>query len=132
MNAISGPLKGDGVVPVPFFRTTARRQPKVRTRRKTRDDRLRDRLTAAISGLVDLLDALEGDPDLEDENEHGGDVQDEPHGDPYEDDEEDGSSEPWLGSLDDRINQIGLYGQSGTGGDLEQDAGAEGELENAS
>lgn len=43
-----------------------------------------------IGGLIDLLDAMDGDADLEDgadlevENEHGGDVQDEPH-DPEED-----------------------------------------------
>lgn len=32
-----------------------------------------------IGGLIDLLDAMDGDTDLEVENEHGGDVQDEPH-----------------------------------------------------
>ena len=37
-----------------------------------------------IGGLIDLLDAMDGDADLEVENEHGGDVQDEPH-DPEED-----------------------------------------------
>jgi hypothetical protein len=37
-----------------------------------------------IGGLIDLLDAMDGDTDLEVENEHGGDIQDEPH-DPEED-----------------------------------------------
>lgn len=37
-----------------------------------------------IGSLIDLLDAMDGDTDLEVENEHGGDIQDEPH-DPEED-----------------------------------------------
>jgi len=37
-----------------------------------------------IGGLIDLLDAMDGDTDLEVENERGGDIQDGPH-DPEED-----------------------------------------------
>ncbi|MGU3387739.1 hypothetical protein ACLBYG_24750 [Methylobacterium sp. D53M] len=50
----------------------------------------RTEVEGLIGGLIDLLDAMDGDADLEDgadleaENEHGGDVQDEPH-DPEED-----------------------------------------------
>jgi hypothetical protein len=41
----------------------------------------RRRLEAKIEELISLLDLVDGDPDLEDENEHGGDIQDEPHDD---------------------------------------------------
>jgi hypothetical protein len=40
---------------------------------------LRRRIADRIEADIALLDALDGDPDQEDENEHGGDVQDEPH-----------------------------------------------------
>lgn len=48
-------------------------------------------LESWIEDMIRLLDQMDGDPDLEDdeiedENEHGGDVQDEPH-DPSDDDE---------------------------------------------
>ncbi|MBA8843974.1 hypothetical protein FHW02_002026 [Ochrobactrum sp. RH1CCR137] len=48
-------------------------------------------LESWIEDMIRLLDQMDGDPDLEDdeiedENEHGGDVQDEPH-DPSADDE---------------------------------------------
>ena len=45
---------------------------------------LRRRIADRIEADLALLDALDGDPDLENENEHGGDIQDEPH-DPEED-----------------------------------------------
>ncbi|GJE52534.1 hypothetical protein GOFOIKOB_5607 [Methylobacterium tardum] len=45
---------------------------------------LRRRIADRIEADIALLDALDGDTDLEDENEHGGDIQDEPH-DPEED-----------------------------------------------
>ena len=40
---------------------------------------LRRRIADRIEADIALLDALDVDPDLEDENEHGGDIQDEPH-----------------------------------------------------
>ena len=51
-------------------------------RQRIRD--LRRRIADRIEADLALLDALDGDPDLEVENEHGGDIQDEPH-DPEED-----------------------------------------------
>lgn len=73
----------------------------------------RRRLEAKIEELIELLDLLDGDCDLEpyladtypadadreEENEHGGDIQDEPHDDLYE-----GNDEPSLGWS----NPIGL------------------------
>lgn len=72
------------------------------------DGATRQHLEDVIENLVALLDKLDGDPDLEpylageywgtggddreDENEHGGDVQDEPH-----DQIDEGSDEPLLG-----------------------------------
>jgi hypothetical protein len=55
---------------------------------------LRRRIADRIEADIALLDALAGDADLEAENEHGGDVQDEPH-DPEEDmgaEEDEGSA----------------------------------------
>lgn len=43
------------------------------------DRELRRRIAERIEADIALLDALDGDCDSEDENEHGGDVQDEPH-----------------------------------------------------
>lgn len=68
-----------------------------------RGDDLRQRIEEAIGRLIAFLDAIDGDenlePDLadtaddrEEENEHGGDVLDEPH-----DDQEQGDREPSLG-----------------------------------
>ena len=50
----------------------------------------RKRLEAKIEELISLLDLVDGDPDIEEENEHGGDVQDAPH-------DEDVDCEPELG-----------------------------------
>lgn len=36
-------------------------------------------LEDAVERLLRILDAIDGDPDLEDEDEHGGDIVDEPH-----------------------------------------------------
>ena len=55
-----------------------------------------------IGGLIDILDAMDGDSDLEVENEHGGDIQDEPH-DPEED----------MGAEEDE-GRIGLVAFDGT------------------
>ena len=52
----------------------------------------RAELEGRIQELIELLDLLDGDPDIEDENEHGGDIQDEPH-----DDVDQGDAEPTLG-----------------------------------
>lgn len=59
--------------------------------------RLRNRMADAIEHLIAAMDALDGDlevepsDDREDENEHGGDVNDEPHDDDVE-------AEPSLGA----------------------------------
>lgn len=63
---------------------------------------LRRRIADRIEADLALLDALDGDTDLEAENEHGGDVQDEPH-----DVEEDMGAEEDEGSF-------GLLGFDGT------------------
>lgn len=92
----------------------------------------------AIERLIAMLDAMDGDPDLEDgrddepslgwteawggrgyvacrdddgadredENEHGGDISDEPHDATDEGDE--GDDEPWLGRLE-TAGQLGSY-----------------------
>ena len=39
----------------------------------------RHALEEAIERLLRILDAMDGDPDLEIEDEHGGDIVDEPH-----------------------------------------------------
>lgn len=39
----------------------------------------RQTLEEAIERLLRILDAMDGDPDLELEDEHGGDIVDEPH-----------------------------------------------------
>ena len=52
----------------------------------------RQRIEAKIDELIEMLDLLDGDPDLEEENEHGGDILDVPH-----DDLDQGDSEPNLG-----------------------------------
>lgn len=44
----------------------------------------RKALAAAIETLIDVLDVIDGDPDLEDDDPAGGNVTDEPH-DPHED-----------------------------------------------
>ena len=67
----------------------------------------RRRIEAIIEDLVKLLDFIDGDPDLEDdetedENEHAGDVLDEPHDDACE-------AEPWLGWTEDRLDQTFPY-----------------------
>jgi hypothetical protein len=71
-------------------------------------------LAATIERLIALLDALDGDPDLEpwlgsgddreDENEHGGDIVDELH-----DDCDEGNGEPWLGRLETVSQAAGTY-----------------------
>jgi hypothetical protein len=54
-------------------------------RQRIRD--LRRRIADRIEADIALLDALDGDTDLQEENEHGGDIQDKPH-DPEEDAED--------------------------------------------
>lgn len=57
-------------------------------------ERMRAFIADRIEAMIALMDRLDGDPDFEDghdleaENEHGGDVQDEPH-DPEEDRDDD-------------------------------------------
>ena len=62
----------------------------------------RNEVEDLIGSLSDLLDAMDGDTDLEVENEHGGDIQDEPH-DPEED----------MGAEEDE-GRIGLVAFDGT------------------
>lgn len=67
-----------------------------------------------IERLIAILDTLDADPDLEpwlgsgddreDENEHGGDIVDEPH-----DDRDEGNDEPWLGRLETLHQGGGTY-----------------------
>ncbi|RWX74428.1 hypothetical protein EPK99_24915 [Neorhizobium lilium] len=52
----------------------------------------RERLEAKIEELIGLLDLLDGDPDIEEENEHGGNILDVPH-----DAIDEGNDEPTLG-----------------------------------
>lgn len=45
----------------------------------TLDNRDRTSIATTVERLIALLDEVDGDPDLEDEDEHGGDIVDEPH-----------------------------------------------------
>jgi hypothetical protein len=80
--ALLGQGLGRALGPVTIAITAMRSADPDLDRQHLRD--LRRRIADRIEADIALLDALDGDTDLEAENEHGGDVQDEPH-DPEED-----------------------------------------------
>jgi hypothetical protein len=70
---------------------------------------LRKRIADRIEADLALLDMLTGDADLEDENEHGGDVQDEPHDEEEDDDRDSGCGDP-AGAFEQYGGPVGAWG----------------------